>query len=109
MFAFRLAEAMGRTDVDAMLDEMTPHQLAEWRAYMDVVGSDPWQRAAQVCWAFLTGVGMVIRAFGGKPPELTPDQFLPYKLRRPGPDETEDQVASLEKGLQAMAKQRGLV
>jgi hypothetical protein len=32
----RLALALGRLDVDAMLDEMTPLEAAEWSAYFDM-------------------------------------------------------------------------
>lgn len=39
VFAYRLALAMGRVDVDAMLDELTWPQLREWMAYYEI---DPW-------------------------------------------------------------------
>jgi hypothetical protein len=32
----RLAAEFGRADVDAFLDELTPEQLAEWRAFRQI-------------------------------------------------------------------------
>jgi len=32
----RLAAEFGRADVDAWLDELTPEQLAEWRAFRQI-------------------------------------------------------------------------
>lgn len=47
--AYRLALAMGRLDVDQMLDELTPHQWNMWRAYYDVEPfGDPWWRTSRM-------------------------------------------------------------
>lgn len=43
---------MGRVDVDAMLDEMTPEELTEWLAYWSLEPFGPieeWTRSAMVC------------------------------------------------------------
>lgn len=41
---------MGRVDVDGMLAELTPNQLVEWRAALDVVGlDDEWQQVGVIC------------------------------------------------------------
>lgn len=36
LLGYRLAVAMGELDVDALLDRMSPQQLAEWMAYDQV-------------------------------------------------------------------------
>lgn len=45
----RLAAAMGRLDVDAMLEELTPQQFAEWWALQVVDGwGGEWERAGTI-------------------------------------------------------------
>lgn len=40
---------MGRPDVDAMLEELTPEQIDEWAAYYDIEPWDTRLAAAAIC------------------------------------------------------------
>lgn len=65
---------MGRVDVDAMLEELTPEQLIEWRAAIEVEGCDDVQRqVAKLTAMFVT----CMSSFGGeKADEVTPEQMM---------------------------------
>ena len=73
---------MGRIDVDAMLDEMSPQQFTEWIAAYNL---DPWgmemEQSAAVGAAICNTVLIVLASFGeGRPPEpLDANNFLPNK------------------------------
>ncbi len=60
----RLALKMGRTDVDAMLAELSPQQLGEWMAAIDFVGlDDSWLQSGTISAAIHNSVMRAMAAF----------------------------------------------
>lgn len=73
-FAYRLALALGRLDVDAMLSELTWPQMREWLAFYQI---DPWGGARGDVQAAIVSSTMANMWRGkGKPARAVAD-FLP--------------------------------
>ncbi|ADG70069.1 hypothetical protein Plim_4262 (plasmid) [Planctopirus limnophila DSM 3776] len=78
MFAMRLALAMRRVDVDAMLDEMEPEDLREWQAFASIDPFDE-ERADLRNGILIANLGAMLAPFcGSHLAELRPVQFMPF-------------------------------
>lgn len=69
---------MGRVDVDRMLSEISPEQLIEWRAALDVICiDDDWNRTAVLC----QQIHNIGHAMGGVESEpLSLKKYMPHAL-----------------------------
>lgn len=70
---------MGRVDVDAMLDELSPQKFDEWIAYylLEPFG-DQWRQSGSI--AAMVHNAAMFQLAGGDPPEeslLTDEEFIP--------------------------------
>jgi hypothetical protein len=87
----RLALLMHRPDVDALLDELGPEGLTEWRAYLEGVNEiDGWRQSTRIEATIANGFQMVAGAFagGGSEKPIRPDDLMPRFL----PPETKPAV-----------------
>lgn len=82
---YRLADRLGYANPDAMLQEMTPEQLCEWRVYLEGQGAgDDQQAAALVASSQANEIRVLLHylqlKLGDKPRELSltkPDDYTP--------------------------------
>lgn len=65
LFAHRLALAMGRVDVEAMLHEITLPQMTRWMAYYQIEPFGDWAQWQQHG-ALLSMIANIMRAKGDK-------------------------------------------
>ncbi len=98
LFAYRLALALGRADVDALLSELTWPQLREWIAYYEL---DPWGGPRGDLQAGIIASTMANIHRGRKAP-LRPRDFMPQFGRRA---QTQDEMVAVLT-LAAQAAQR---
>ena len=69
----RLALATGHVDVDAMLEQLTPGEMAEWEAFFLIVGppSDDWRRTGVIA-AMLNNVNATKETDHRQPEDYMP-------------------------------------
>lgn len=97
----RLAEACGRKDWRAMLDEMTPEEFDEWRAkdIVDPIGS----RGVYEILAFIGA--LLANTFGAK--DVTPESFMYWRKESKPEKVKESQDAAMLLLETAMRAKRG--
>lgn len=75
-FAYRLALALGRADVDALMDEITYPQLREWRAFSEIEPfgtSADWFRHGDL----MALIANIMRDTKKNPRPYKPSDFIP--------------------------------
>ena len=81
----RLALAMGTTDVDAVMESMTPELMARWRAaYLSGQIDDHWQQAGMLAAVIVNVVKVLAQGLQGKGAKpmkekdfAKPEDFIP--------------------------------
>lgn len=86
-WAFVLARELGRVDVDAMLDEITPKQFDEWLAALFIgLDVDGWHQAVTVASGLQNELRVLVGSTQHRVPEtaeyLAPADYLPASLRK---------------------------
>jgi hypothetical protein len=93
---------MQRPDVDKLLDELTPAQITEWRAYLEGINeTDAWTQNARLEATIANGFALMLEAFSGskakpiRPDDLIP-RFLPPEHAADRAQSSDDMLAKLK-------------